>query len=212
MLSQEELDKLLEEGATEGDQAEKTNEAEPAKQNPDTEPTEASAQDEQNADTETAGQPESSDTADQAKDDGGGDDLDWSDAFQEAAEGGDTAAAKAVKEAELNQPKASAPEFSDFAKSPSPPTSEETGPNLDFIMDLPLEVSVELGRAKMQIRELLKLAQGSVVELNKLAGEPAEIYVNSKLMAKGEVVVINEKFGIKLTEIISPADRVKSLG
>ena len=71
---------------------------------------------------------------------------------------------------------------------------------------------MELGRKKIQIKDLLKLGQGSVVELNKMAGEPAEIYVNHKLMAKGEVVVVNEKFGVKLSEIISPADRVKSLG
>jgi flagellar motor switch protein FliN len=85
-------------------------------------------------------------------------------------------------------------------------------PNLDFILDIPLEVSVELGRARMLINDLLQLGQGSVIELTKLAGEPAEIYVNQKLIARGEVVVINEKLGVRMTDIISPAERVKQLG
>lgn len=84
--------------------------------------------------------------------------------------------------------------------------------DLDFILDIPLEVSAELGRTKLLINELLQLGQGSVVELNKLAGEPLEIYVNGKLVARGEAVVINEKFGIRLTDIISPIERVKQLG
>jgi len=84
--------------------------------------------------------------------------------------------------------------------------------NLDFILDIPLEVSVELGRTKMLISDLLQLAQGSVVELTKLADEPLEILVNQKLVARGEVVVVNEKFGVRLTDIMSPADRVKQLG
>jgi flagellar motor switch protein FliN/FliY len=85
-------------------------------------------------------------------------------------------------------------------------------PNLDFILDIPLEVSVELGRTKMLISDLLQLSQGSVIELTKLAGEPLEILVNQKLIARGEVVVVNEKFGIRLTDVISPAERVKQLG
>ncbi len=85
-------------------------------------------------------------------------------------------------------------------------------PNLDFILDLPLEVSVELGRARMLVSELLQLGQGSVIELNKLAGEPVEIFVNQKLIARGEVVVVNDKFGIKMTDILSPMERVKQLG
>jgi flagellar motor switch protein FliN/FliY len=84
--------------------------------------------------------------------------------------------------------------------------------NLDFILDIPLEISVELGRARMMISELLQLGQGSVIELNKLSGEPLEIFVNQKLIARGEVVVVNEKFGIKMTDIISPIERVKQLG
>jgi flagellar motor switch protein FliN/FliY len=92
------------------------------------------------------------------------------------------------------------------------PLSQKEIPNLDFILDIPLEVSVELGRTKMLISDLLQLGQGSIIELTKLAGEPLEIYVNHKLIARGEVVVVNEKFGVRLTDIISPAERVKQLG
>jgi flagellar motor switch protein FliN/FliY len=84
--------------------------------------------------------------------------------------------------------------------------------NLDFVLDIPLEVSVELGRARILISELLQLGRGSVIELNKLAGEPVEIFINQKLIARGEVMVINDKFGIKMTEILSPMERVKQLG
>lgn len=84
--------------------------------------------------------------------------------------------------------------------------------NLNFILDIPLEISVELGRSRILISELLHLGQGSVIELSKLAGEPLEILVNQKLVARGEVVVVNEKFGVRLTDIISPAERVKQLG
>lgn len=86
------------------------------------------------------------------------------------------------------------------------------GPSLDLILDIPLEITVELGRAKMIINDLLQLGQGSVIELNKLAGEPLEILINQKLIARGEVVVVNEKFGIRLTDIISPMERIKQLG
>lgn len=83
--------------------------------------------------------------------------------------------------------------------------------NLNLILDIPLKVSVELGRTKMPVSELLNLTQGSVIELNKLAGEPMEVYVNDKLIARGEAVVVNEKFGVRLTDIISPAERVEQL-
>jgi flagellar motor switch protein FliN/FliY len=83
--------------------------------------------------------------------------------------------------------------------------------NMDFLLDVPLEVTVELGKAKLTIGELLRLSQGSVVELNKMTSQPLEIYANKKLMAEGEVVVVNQKFGIRLINIISPGDRVKNL-
>ncbi|OPY11156.1 MAG: Flagellar motor switch protein FliN [Syntrophus sp. PtaB.Bin001] len=83
--------------------------------------------------------------------------------------------------------------------------------NLDFILDIPLTLSVELGRCRMLISELLQLGQGSIIELLKLAGEPMDVYVNQRLIARGEVVVVNEKFGIRLTDIVSPAERVNKL-
>ena len=83
--------------------------------------------------------------------------------------------------------------------------------NLDFILDIPLEISVELGRTKMLIHDLLKLGQGSVIELTKTAGETLEIMANSRLIAKGDVVVINDKYGIRLTEVISPVERLEKL-
>jgi flagellar motor switch protein FliN/FliY len=84
--------------------------------------------------------------------------------------------------------------------------------DIDFILDIPLELSVELGRTRMLVNDLLQLGQGSIVELSKLAGEPLEIYINQKLVARGEAVVVNEKFGVRLTDIVSPIERVKSLG
>ena len=83
--------------------------------------------------------------------------------------------------------------------------------NMDFLLDIPLEISVELGRTKILINELLKLGQGSVIELSKLAGETLEILANQKLVARGEVVVVNEKYGVRLTEIISPSERIERL-
>ncbi len=83
--------------------------------------------------------------------------------------------------------------------------------SLDLILDIPLTVSVELGRSKMLINDLLQLGQGSVIELTKLVGEPLEVLVNQKLVARGEVVVVNEKFGVRLTDIVSPMERVQSL-
>lgn len=103
-------------------------------------------------------------------------------------------------------------EFKDLTEEAKAPRTDSGRHELDFILDIPLDVSAELGRTKLLINELLQLGQGSVVELNKLAGEPLEVYVNGKLVARGEAVVINEKFGIRLTDIISPIERVKQLG
>jgi flagellar motor switch protein FliN/FliY len=83
--------------------------------------------------------------------------------------------------------------------------------DIDFLLDIPLEITVELGRKKMPIKDLLQLGQGSVIELEKVAGEPMEILVNNKLVARGEVVVVNEKFGVRLTDIISPSERINQL-
>lgn len=83
--------------------------------------------------------------------------------------------------------------------------------NLDFIVDVPLKVTVTLGTCKMAIRELLQLGQGSVIELDKLAGEPMDVHIGDRLIARGDVVVVNEKFGIRLTDIVSTAERIKYL-
>ena len=88
---------------------------------------------------------------------------------------------------------------------------QETVKDINFLLDVPLEVTVELGRTRMLIQELVQLGQGSVIELEKLAGEPMEILVNNKLIARGEVVVVNEKFGVRLTDTISPLERIKQL-
>ncbi len=109
-------------------------------------------------------------------------------------------------------PKALDARFKDMTEAYKAPRPDGERRELDFILDIPLDVSAELGRTRLLINELLQLGQGSVVELNKLAGEPLEVYVNGKLVARGEAVVINEKFGVRLTDIISPIERVKQLG
>ncbi len=89
---------------------------------------------------------------------------------------------------------------------------QKTMKDMEFLLDIPLDISVELGRTKILINDLLQLGQGSVIELTKLAGEPLEILINQKLVARGEAVVVNEKFGVRITDIISPIERVKQLG
>jgi len=83
--------------------------------------------------------------------------------------------------------------------------------NIDFLLDVPVTVTVELGRTAMVIRDALNLASGSVIELNKLAGEPVDMLINNKLVARGEVVVVNESFGVKVVDIISPEERLQNL-
>jgi flagellar motor switch protein FliN/FliY len=100
---------------------------------------------------------------------------------------------------------ASGPAGQDEAAAPA------AAANMEFILDIPLEVTVELGRTKLLIHELLKLGQGSVIELSKLAGETLEVLANQKLIARGEAVVINEKFGVRLTEVVSPLERIERL-
>ena len=87
----------------------------------------------------------------------------------------------------------------------------DTLKNIDFILDVPLRISVNLGEAKMVIKDLLQLGQGSVIELEKLAGEPMDVLIGDKLIARGEVVVVNDKFGVRLTDIVSPTERIKQL-
>ena len=95
--------------------------------------------------------------------------------------------------------------------SDAPRTSASPKNGMAFILDIPLEITVELGRTRMVINDLLKLGQGSVIELSKLAGETLDILANQRLIARGEVVVVDEKYGIRLTEVISPIERVEKL-
>jgi flagellar motor switch protein FliN/FliY len=90
-------------------------------------------------------------------------------------------------------------------------TADPTARNFDLLLDIPLDVTVELGRARLELRELLALASGSVVELGKLAGEPLDVLVNGKLVARGECVVVNDKFGVRLTDIVSRSERLARL-
>ncbi|WAB96669.1 MULTISPECIES: flagellar motor switch protein FliN [Pseudomonas] len=100
----------------------------------------------------------------------------------------------------------------EFASSPRPKENVSLeGPNLDVILDIPVNISMEVGSTEINIRNLLQLNQGSVIELDRLAGEPLDVLVNGTLIAHGEVVVVNEKFGIRLTDVISPSERIKKL-
>ena len=99
-----------------------------------------------------------------------------------------------------------------FAKTGRPSLDQKTGRGLNFLYDIPLQVSVEVGRSKILLRDLLKMGEGYVIELDKLAGEPLDLYVNSKLIAKGEAVMVGDKFGIRLTDVVSTADRIENLG
>ncbi len=103
--------------------------------------------------------------------------------------------------------------FEKLAAEPAPRPTEGGGAdvNLEVILDVPVTLSMEVGRTRIPIRNLLQLTQGSVVELERAAGEPLDVYVNGTLVAHGEVVVVNDKFGIRLTDVISPAERIRRL-
>jgi flagellar motor switch protein FliN/FliY len=98
------------------------------------------------------------------------------------------------------------------APKPRPSPLDRDKLDLAILFDVSLQVSVELGRTRMTVESLLRLSQGSVVELNRVAGEPLDIYVNNKLMARGEAVVIKEKFGVRITDVLSPEKRIEGLG
>lgn len=141
---------------------------------------------------------------------------DWAAALAEQAQ---VDAAASVAEAPV-QPEAQAdasPAKQEYAKAQfqelrsDPQLNGDGDVNLDVILDIPVNISMEIGRTKISIRNLLQLNQGSVVELDRLAGEPMDVMVNNCLVAHGEVVVVNEKFGIRLTDVISAAERVKKL-
>jgi flagellar motor switch protein FliN/FliY len=117
-------------------------------------------------------------------------------------------AEQAQAEAAMKAQQASATVFQDFSGAS---TKGATHNDIDFILDIPVQLTVELGRTKIAIKNLLQLAQGSVVELDGMAGEPMDVLVNGCLIAQGEVVVVNDKFGIRLTDIISPSERIRKL-
>ena len=124
---------------------------------------------------------------------------DWGAAIAEQAQ---------AEAAALKAQQASATVFKDFG---GPSTSGSTHNDIDFILDIPVQLTVELGRTKIAIKNLLQLAQGSVVELDGMAGEPMDVLVNGCLIAQGEVVVVNDKFGIRLTDIVTPSERLHKL-
>jgi flagellar motor switch protein FliN/FliY len=134
----------------------------------------------------------------------GGDD-DWGAALAEQEVADKAAAASSAAAAPASPPAAQI-----FQNLSADGVQATTG-NLDLILDIPVQINVELGRTKIAIRNLLQLAQGSVVELDGLAGQPMDVLVNGCLIAQGEVVVVNDKFGIRLTDIISPAERLRRL-
>jgi flagellar motor switch protein FliN/FliY len=84
--------------------------------------------------------------------------------------------------------------------------------NIEFLLDIPLNVSVEVGRSKILIKDLMQMREGYVIELDKLAGEPLDLYINSRLIARGEAVLVNDKFGLRLIDVVSPAERIEKLG
>ena len=131
-------------------------------------------------------------------------DDDWGAAIAEQA----AAEAAALERQQQQQATATAAVFKDFSNKG---TRTETPNDIDFILDIPVQLTVELGRTKIAIKNLLQLAQGSVVELDGLAGEPMDVLVNGCLIAQGEVVVVNDKFGIRLTDIITPSERIRKL-
>ncbi|MBL8459878.1 flagellar motor switch protein FliN [Zoogloea sp.] len=137
-------------------------------------------------------------------------DDDWAAAMQEqaAAEGLTDPAAPAEDDGSPYQAKPASQLFPDFGQAGAKSGSIN---DYDMILDIPVQLTVELGRTKIAIRNLLQLAHGSVVELDGLAGEPMDVLVNGTLIAQGEVVVVNDKFGIRLTDIITPAERIRKL-
>ena len=129
--------------------------------------------------------------------------LSWADAMEDLERQQQTIRDQAQAQAQPATPESSAFKFSPI---PGPEL-----PNLQFILDIPLQVTVELGRKRLLVHDLLQLSQGSVIELTKQIGEPFEVLINQKLIARGEIVVINDKFGVRITDIISPMERVQQL-
>nr|WP_192553097.1 flagellar motor switch protein FliN [Pseudomonas sp. IzPS59] len=135
----------------------------------------------------------------------------WAAALEETGEAGqaDIDALLAADAGVASSNRLPMEEFGSVPKSNEPVSLD--GPNLDVILDIPVSISMEVGSTDINIRNLLQLNQGSVIELDRLAGEPLDVLVNGTLIAHGEVVVVNEKFGIRLTDVISPSERIKKL-
>ena len=137
----------------------------------------------------------------------------WAAALTESGDAGqddiDAMLAQSGAAAAPAPPRAPMEEFGSMPRSNLPVNMD--GPNLDVILDIPVSISMEVGNTDITIRNLLQLNQGSVIELDRLAGEPLDVLVNGTLIAHGEVVVVNEKFGIRLTDVISPSERIKKL-
>lgn len=100
----------------------------------------------------------------------------------------------------------------DSKQAQANPAINETREELGFLLDIPLQVSVEIGRSRILIKDLLQMQEGSIVELDKLSGEPLDLYVNSRLIARGEAVLVKDKYGIRLTDVVSPSERIENLG
>jgi len=135
---------------------------------------------------------------------------DWAAAMAEQAETEAKSAAEAEAKPKAKDEAVQKASFDSLASESTGSTTQEDV-NLDVVLDIPVTISMEIGRTRLPIRNLLQLNQGSVVELDRLAGEPLDVFVNGTLIAHGEVVVVNEKFGIRLTDVISPTERVKKL-
>ena len=132
-------------------------------------------------------------------------DDDWGAAIAEQA-AAEAAALERSQQQQATAPAAAAAVFKDFSNKGA---KTDTPNDIDFILDIPVQLTVELGRTKIAIKNLLQLAQGSVVELDGLAGEPMDVLVNGYLIAQGEVVVVNDKFGIRLTDVVTPSERLR---
>ncbi|UVL63173.1 flagellar motor switch protein FliN [Pseudomonas sp. B21-032] len=137
----------------------------------------------------------------------------WAAALEETGDAGQSHIdALLAADSAASAPASSRLAMEEFGSSPR--SNEQVtldGPNLDVILDIPVSISMEVGSTEINIRNLLQLNQGSVIELDRLAGEPLDVLVNGTLIAHGEVVVVNEKFGIRLTDVISPSERIKKL-
>jgi len=147
--------------------------------------------------------------------------AEWEAAMEESGDGGDDSVseddwAAAMAEAEPSEEGSGQPDnvraapMEEFDEV-SQPSMDGPAPDLDVILDIPVTISMEVGNTQIPIRNLLQLNQGSVIELDRLAGEPLDVLVNGTLIAHGEVVMVNEKFGIRLTDVISPGERIKRL-